>query len=148
VVSLYETRSHIQEDNLYVQGQRPLKLWYIYRSRRRNVPEHSTPNAESRFKQHEYRFKLRQLRFSPPVLPVYFSSPRTYDPLVGMYLNLTPCYLVTDYVLDKHNLSLIWVRLKAKSLLFVINLALYHEDLWGSGCMTPLFLTSAVDGDE
>jgi hypothetical protein len=38
--------------------------------------------------------------------------------------------------------------LKVKFPLCLINQALYHEDVWGSGTVAPPFLTSALDGGE
>jgi hypothetical protein len=40
------------------------------------------------------------------------------------------------------------VQCKVKLSLCLINYALCHEDIWGSGCIAPPFLASALDGGE
>jgi hypothetical protein len=39
-------------------------------------------------------------------------------------------------------------KVKVKLSLWLINSALCHEDVWGSGCIAPPFLTLALDGGE
>jgi hypothetical protein len=44
--------------------------------------------------------------------------------------------------------GLVQITVKVKLSLCLINSALCHEDIWGSGGIAPPFLTSALDGGE
>jgi hypothetical protein len=76
------------------------------------------------------------------------SDPLIVQPVASRYTDYAVTAVFMTWSSTKHSDNFTFEEVKVNLFLCLINRALRHEGVWGSGDMSPAFLTSALDRGE